>query len=103
MWGAEAAAFYPTFLPGPEEVLTAPADQDFPSCTCCHSCIGMFVLTVVFLNVKIRSHQTINAKAGTFSQLYSTVKVAWLFVLVLARKQYFSTENEKKRRCCILH
>lgn len=68
----------------------------FSSCTCCHSCVRIFVLPVVFLNVKIVSRQMINTKAGTSSQLYSTVKAAWLFVLVLAWKQYFLLKTRKK-------
>lgn len=76
VWGAEAGAFPRKFLPHPDEVLAASADQDFPSCTCCHSCVGIFVLPVVFLNVKIVSRQMINTKAGTSSQLYSSVKAA---------------------------
>lgn len=89
-------AFHPMFLPGPDEVLIALADQDFPSCTCCHFCFKVFVHPVVFLNVKIGSHQMTSTKAGSFSQLHGAVKIAWIFVLVLAWKHCFSAENQKK-------
>lgn len=81
--GAEAVAFHLTFVSGPDKALTAPAGQDFSSCTCCHSCIRVFVLTDILLRVKIRSHQRIISRAGPFCHLYSTVKVASFLVLVL--------------------
>lgn len=59
------------------------------------------MLTVI-LNVKIRSHQMINAKAGTSSQLHSAAGVAWLFVLVLSLEQCFSNENWTKTPSCMI-
>lgn len=76
---AEAVAFHVTFVSGPDKGFTAPADQDFPSSTCCHSCIRVFVLTGIFLRVKIRSHQRIITRPSPFCHLYSTVKVSLTF------------------------
>lgn len=62
--GAEAMAFHLTFVSGADKALTALADQDFPSYTCCHSCIRVFVL--IIQRVRIRSCQSMISRAGFF-------------------------------------
>lgn len=57
-------AFHLTFVSGADKALTALADQDFPSYTCCHSCIRVFVL--IIQRVRIRSCQSMISRAGFF-------------------------------------
>lgn len=81
--GAEAVAFHVTFVSGPDKGLTAPAGQDFPSCTCCHYCIKGFVLTGISLRVKNKVSPKDNYQSRPFLSLLQYCKSSLNSVLVL--------------------